>query len=31
MLYVRVHGENGKDGVDVGGFVTNVIDGEIHI
>ena len=30
MLHVRVHGDNGTDGVDVGGFVTNVIDGEIH-
>ncbi len=31
LLHVRVHGENGKDGIDVGGFVTPVIDGEIHI
>ncbi len=31
ILHVRVHGDNGRDGVDVGGFVTNVIDGEIHI
>jgi predicted PhzF superfamily epimerase YddE/YHI9 len=31
LLHVRVHGENGRDGIDVGGFVTPVIDGEIHI
>jgi trans-2,3-dihydro-3-hydroxyanthranilate isomerase len=31
ILHVRLHGENGKDGIDVGGFVTPVIDGEIHI
>jgi len=31
LLHVRVQGENGKDGIDVGGFVTPVIDGEIHI
>lgn len=31
MLHVRVHGENGKDGIDVGGFVTKVIDGELRI
>lgn len=31
ILHVRVHGESGKDGIDVGGFVTPVIDGEIHI
>lgn len=31
LLYVRVHGERGQDGIDVGGFVTPVIDGEIHL
>jgi len=31
ILHVRVHGENGKDGIDVGGFVTKVIDGELRI
>jgi trans-2,3-dihydro-3-hydroxyanthranilate isomerase len=31
MLHVRVHGENGMDGIDVGGFVTKVIDGELRI
>jgi trans-2,3-dihydro-3-hydroxyanthranilate isomerase len=31
MLHVRVHGECGKDGVDVGGFVTKVIDAELRI
>jgi trans-2,3-dihydro-3-hydroxyanthranilate isomerase len=31
ILHVRVHGENGKDGVDVGGFVTNVIDGDLRM
>ncbi len=31
ILHVRVHGENGKDGVDVGGFVTKVIDGELRM
>ena len=31
MLHVRVHGENGKDGIDVGGFVTKVIDAELRI
>ena len=31
LLHVRVHGESGKDGIDVGGFVTPVIDGEMHI
>lgn len=31
MLHVRVHGENGKDGIDVGGFVTEVIDAELCI
>jgi trans-2,3-dihydro-3-hydroxyanthranilate isomerase len=31
VLHVRVHGENGKDGVDVGGFVTKVIDGDLRI
>ena len=30
-LHVRVHGEKGRDGIDVGGFVTPVIDGEICI
>jgi trans-2,3-dihydro-3-hydroxyanthranilate isomerase len=29
VLHVRLHGEGGKDGVDVGGFVTKVIDGEL--
>ena len=31
FLHVRVHGENGRDGIDVGGFVTKVIDGELLI
>lgn len=31
LLHVRVHGESGKGGIDVGGFVTPVIEGEIHI
>jgi predicted PhzF superfamily epimerase YddE/YHI9 len=31
MLHVRVHGENGKDGIDVGGFVTKVIDAELRM
>jgi trans-2,3-dihydro-3-hydroxyanthranilate isomerase len=31
ILHVRVHGENGRDGVDVGGFVTKVIDGELRM
>jgi trans-2,3-dihydro-3-hydroxyanthranilate isomerase len=31
ILHVRVLGENAKDGVDVGGFVTKVIDGELRI
>jgi predicted PhzF superfamily epimerase YddE/YHI9 len=31
MLHVRVHGENGKDGIDVGGSVTEVIDAELCI
>jgi trans-2,3-dihydro-3-hydroxyanthranilate isomerase len=31
VLHVRLHGENGKDGVDVGGFVTKVIDAELRI
>ena len=31
LLHVRVHGENGKDGIDVGGFVTKVIDAELCI
>jgi len=31
ILHVRVHGENGRDGVDIGGFVTKVIDGELRI
>jgi trans-2,3-dihydro-3-hydroxyanthranilate isomerase len=31
ILHVRVLGENGKDGIDVGGFVTKVIDGELRI
>ena len=31
ILHVRLNGENGKDSIDVGGFTTKVIDGEIHI
>jgi trans-2,3-dihydro-3-hydroxyanthranilate isomerase len=31
ILHARVHGENGKDGIDVGGFVTKVIDAELRI
>jgi trans-2,3-dihydro-3-hydroxyanthranilate isomerase len=31
ILHVHVHGEEGRDGIDVGGFVTPVINGEICI
>jgi trans-2,3-dihydro-3-hydroxyanthranilate isomerase len=31
LLHVRVHGDNGTDGIDVGGFVTPVIEGELRI
>jgi trans-2,3-dihydro-3-hydroxyanthranilate isomerase len=31
LLHVQVHGEQGKDGIDVGGFVTPLIDGELHL
>lgn len=31
LLHVRLHGEEGKDGIDVGGFVTPVINGELRI
>ena len=31
ILHVRLRGENGRDGIDVGGFVIPVIDGEIYI
>jgi trans-2,3-dihydro-3-hydroxyanthranilate isomerase len=31
LLHVRVLGEHGKDGIDVGGFVTKVIDGELRL
>jgi trans-2,3-dihydro-3-hydroxyanthranilate isomerase len=31
ILHVRVLGENGEDGVDVGGFVVKVIDGELRL
>ncbi len=31
LLHVRMHGDNGTDGIDVGGFVTPVIDGELRV
>ena len=31
ILHVRLNGENGKESIDVGGFTTKVIDGEIHL
>jgi trans-2,3-dihydro-3-hydroxyanthranilate isomerase len=31
ILHARVHGNYGKDGVDVGGFVTKVIDAELRM
>jgi len=31
LLHVRLRGEKGKDGIDVGGYVTPVIHGEMHI
>jgi trans-2,3-dihydro-3-hydroxyanthranilate isomerase len=31
ILHVRVLGESGKDGIDVGGFVTKVIDGYLRL
>ena len=31
LLHVRLHGEEGKDGIDVGGFVTPVIEAQLHI
>ena len=31
LLHVRVLGEYGRDGIDVGGFVTKVIDGELRM
>jgi len=31
FLHVRLNGECGEDGIDVGGFVVPVIDGELHL
>jgi trans-2,3-dihydro-3-hydroxyanthranilate isomerase len=31
ILHIKVHGAEGKDGIDVGGFVTPVIDAEIRL
>jgi trans-2,3-dihydro-3-hydroxyanthranilate isomerase len=31
LLHVRMHGDNGTDGIDVGGFVTPIIEAELRL
>jgi trans-2,3-dihydro-3-hydroxyanthranilate isomerase len=31
LLYVEVHGDRGQDGIEVGGYVTPVIDATLHL
>jgi predicted PhzF superfamily epimerase YddE/YHI9 len=31
LLHVRIHGERGEDGIDVGGFVTPIASGIMEL
>jgi trans-2,3-dihydro-3-hydroxyanthranilate isomerase len=31
MLYVQIHGEHGSDGIDVGGYVTPLVEATMHL